>query len=392
MRAFLFIFPCVMCFCTAGCSDPSQTADAHLSDVVVLAPSFTIGTAFGDSAHEFSSIAAIAVSQSGHVLIAEGHAGEIRVFDALARHEKTIGRRGHGPGEFQRIRSMATYGDTIAVLDVGRPSITLLSLRSGATIGTIAMESIRGGAFGDNAAQMHFLSDTTLVIGVGGPWAQGSQDRFDEARVYSTNGALLKRIRVQQTPGEQYRFESHFASTPLEMSLPFQPEYVWTLDPSGAAIGGWGGEYRLVQITFDGDTVGEVSRATAPLPIDSASLSAAISWTERMLQGFRATARGMAFSLPEQQAQFVALSVSDDGRQLWVRRTYWADDPHYDVFVDGQFRCTVKLLGGGYKATMPLPAMIAENRLYRVAFDSLEAEYVLAYRFEEAPGLLQCLR
>lgn len=37
----------------------------------------------------------------GNLVVADGRAGEVRVFDGRGRHLRTLGRKGEGPGEFQ---------------------------------------------------------------------------------------------------------------------------------------------------------------------------------------------------------------------------------------------------------------------------------------------------
>lgn len=89
----------------------------------------------------------------GKIVIAD--AGNVRMLIASAdgRLEKSFGRKGAGPGEFDSILSMHVAGDTILTYDSGLRRVTQWS-RSGALIGTAPIAATEGataeyrGAFG----------------------------------------------------------------------------------------------------------------------------------------------------------------------------------------------------------------------------------------------------
>lgn len=54
----------------------------------------------------FGRIVGIATDTSGNIYVADQQTMNVRVFDSQGRHVRTIGRRGRGPGEFNRIVSM----------------------------------------------------------------------------------------------------------------------------------------------------------------------------------------------------------------------------------------------------------------------------------------------
>src|SRR6185436_12557272 len=72
----------------------------------------------------------------------------VRVFDARGRLLHTVGRRGHGPGEFYQIQAMCrTRGDTLLASDPGNNRITVLD-RNGRIVRTIPLGGL---SVGDNA-------------------------------------------------------------------------------------------------------------------------------------------------------------------------------------------------------------------------------------------------
>ncbi|MGD8602206.1 MAG: hypothetical protein PVF19_12705, partial [Gemmatimonadota bacterium] len=77
-----------------------------------------IGVVEGDPRYAFSRIVAVRTLPGGEILVAEGRAQELRVFDAEGTHLRSFGGPGEGPGEFGMIVSLVgIVGDTVSVWD-----------------------------------------------------------------------------------------------------------------------------------------------------------------------------------------------------------------------------------------------------------------------------------
>jgi hypothetical protein len=77
-----------------------------------------IGTLDGEPEYVFSRIPSLAVADDGSILVSDGVAQELRVYDARGRYQRTIGRRGEGPGEFASAPTIvALAGDTLIAFD-----------------------------------------------------------------------------------------------------------------------------------------------------------------------------------------------------------------------------------------------------------------------------------
>ena len=87
-------------------------------------PSLVLGEASANPAvPQFGRIAAATRLSDGRIVVADGQAVEIHLFDAAGRAASTLGRRGQGPGEFQSIaRLLRVPGDTIVVVEPRRLS------------------------------------------------------------------------------------------------------------------------------------------------------------------------------------------------------------------------------------------------------------------------------
>ncbi|MBC7895111.1 MAG: 6-bladed beta-propeller [Cytophagaceae bacterium] len=80
-------------------------------------PLLSIGGAEGIGPTEFTGVQGAMRASNGLVAVADGGANELRVFDARGAFVRTIGRKGSGPGEFDRLITFVRSGDTMFVVD-----------------------------------------------------------------------------------------------------------------------------------------------------------------------------------------------------------------------------------------------------------------------------------
>jgi hypothetical protein len=80
-------------------------------------PLLQIGGADGTGPTEFAHIWDAARTGGGGVVVTDEPVQELRVFDAGGRFINKMGRKGRGPGEFNQIKNIAVYGDTIYAVD-----------------------------------------------------------------------------------------------------------------------------------------------------------------------------------------------------------------------------------------------------------------------------------
>lgn len=81
----------------------------------------------GPDVEQFGRIQSIVSDSSGRILVLDGLAQHIRVFDPSGEYLHTIGRKGSGPGEFTGAKRMAVgRGDTLWVIDDGEMRYSVL--------------------------------------------------------------------------------------------------------------------------------------------------------------------------------------------------------------------------------------------------------------------------
>jgi hypothetical protein len=92
------------------------------------APQLEIGAADGPTEYQFERIVGIAMLSGGRLVVADGGASEIRIYDATGAFVRADGRPGDGPGEYRQISAIGVGpGDTLWVYDFGLRRFTLLN-------------------------------------------------------------------------------------------------------------------------------------------------------------------------------------------------------------------------------------------------------------------------
>lgn len=90
-------------------------------------PVLSLGGPDAEGPTQFSRIEAIHVDARGRLWVADGQSAELRIFLPNGSHLRTVGGRGEGPGEFQRVRLLGSFrGDSVAVWDNGLARLTVL--------------------------------------------------------------------------------------------------------------------------------------------------------------------------------------------------------------------------------------------------------------------------
>ncbi len=143
------------CSGDAGSAPTAQVLDSagirivtyDLTDVtvptyrIVAEHDLHIGVLDGAPEYTFSRIPDLAIARDGSIIVSDGVAQELRVYDANGAYQRTIGRQGDGPGEFATAPDIAGLaGDTVFAFDSRSRRVTSFSM-SGDLIETTALRS-----------------------------------------------------------------------------------------------------------------------------------------------------------------------------------------------------------------------------------------------------------
>lgn len=269
----------------------------------------TLGSFEGTGPELFGQITDIAVDPAERIWVLEGQAQEVRVFDREGRHVRTIGRKGGGPGEFSQAIGMDWGPDgNLWIPDPQNARITVIDtagelVRMIPAIGGVTIMPWPGG-FGRDG---YFYTYAPI------PGAE----RFRIGLVrYDTAMTPLDTIRPPRYTGPENFFEARTNGGFIRAGVPFSPGLAWRLVPAGGFWALETGTYRLLRITFAGDTLRTVTRAFDPLPVTGADIDAAI---ERLEWFTRQGGKIDRSKFPSTKTPVTGFVVDDEG-YLWVAR------------------------------------------------------------------------
>jgi hypothetical protein len=317
----------------------------------------------------FGRIGDVEADALGRVWVADGQAGEIRVFDAAGRHVRTVGRRGSGPGEFQQIAGMEFAPDgKLWVVDLGNARYSVFDT-AGALVAT---HPRRGGA--------------ALI-----PWTGGfdRQGRLYDAALVARSPTELETALVRWDAGlaradtlrlpayEPPYFEAGGGGPVSRINVPFTGQQVWVLDPSGDVWLGITDRYRFDRMEFAGGTVRALEKKADPVPVTRTDVDRVLyAYADFERQGGKIDRSRIPGTRPPVFGAF----TSPDGH-LWVAPVRKpGESAGYDVFdADGRFLGFVRL---PFPMAITPPPVVRGDALYGVVRDSLGVESVARFRIE----------
>jgi hypothetical protein len=133
-------------------------------------PFLSVGTFQGDSVYQLYQVQGATRLRDGRIVVANAGSGEVRVFDEDGRFLASHGRKGEGPGEFQRPALAGVLGsDTLIVVDADLRRISLLQPEPGFLESVRLSDDAGGGGFPQGV-----FADGKVVLGGGFFWSSDS--------------------------------------------------------------------------------------------------------------------------------------------------------------------------------------------------------------------------
>ena len=315
----------------------------------------------------FTRVAGITADGNGSIYIADGVESEIRVFDSTGAPLRTIGRKGHGPGEFEDLYPLAWLGDTLAALDPGNARIGLMTA-TGTWLGQWRAQRMTG-----SSVRLYEVPGAIYAQG----WRPGGAT-FQETFVRFTAGGagdtlVWPDLRPPRPTGIECRFpeDQGFAG----FAIPFASRPLVTVGARGLVIG-MTGAYRIAFLGSRSDTIRVIENALAPMPVAAEEFRDSLAEYRAFRAKYPNTTCDPADpSAPPAKSVLQAILFDDEGR-MWVeRRTL--DGWVYDVFDPAG-----RLIG---QAPAPardvdLAPYIRRGRVYLVRTDSGGGQVGVVYR------------
>jgi hypothetical protein len=276
----------------------------------------------------------IAVSSQGSIAASQNQDGTIRFFDAQGNALGVFGRKGQGPGEFQRIGGFTWAGDTLMVSDGTTRRYTLISpdrtlVRSVAWPSLVTLPAREGGeaprvrAANPRArySDGSLLLPASLATGSAAPdWPGGGKPGVPFIRVDSS-GAFQRLVAWSQRAQCEAPFDAGAGPGSGGMLIPFCHQALEEVSPDGNlfVLVVKGSErpstFRVTAFRANGDTVFSQPVAFQSVPIPKSVADSARAARARGSQSQKDAAAKMP--IPETYPPFARLIVGRD-ETIWI--------------------------------------------------------------------------
>lgn len=317
------------------------------------------------AAGELENPGSIALAEDGSLIVYENGANVIKVYGPDGALQRTIGRNGQGPGEFQS-GFVALVGDTLLVQDPANTRITSFLWREGKLLEvrrsvccywSPIYTDERGRSWVRSIAS---APDTTIKHSQGFVRFAAAGERADTLFAYERPGL------PEDTPWVVR--EGNL--TRMRMTVPLQPRAVWAIDRSGDLITGFSSEYSLRTTSNGIDTVTLFGRAWTPEPVANDESSALVDSTVARIRksnpnGPSEQVLRVAFDpslIPSRRPAYDKVDVDGAGRRWVWRARRMGADAQFDLFdANGIWLDSVRVPADGWVSNAWSPVSWASN-------------------------------
>ena len=290
---------------------PTLDADRH-----------TWSPAAAASAPPLGAVWSLVADPAGNVYLADESNARIVVFDSAGRFRRVLGRRGHGPGEFEDLASLAWAGDTIAALDWRNGRVMFLGT-DGSWRGSVPAQPISGPEIRLRRAGGTFYQPGYRPA----PGGHGI-----ERLLIGYHGAGLRDTLVLP----DMRIEGNAVECSANggiagFSVPFAPTSIVTVSPDGDVVAARSDDYRIAFLRPNGDTARVVARDVAPVPVTDSEWAAGTAEFREFRRKYpNANCQPAEMTRPGAKAPLRSISFDPHG-QMWVER-WTVDGVAFDLF------------------------------------------------------------
>ena len=206
-----------------------------------LVPETSIGELEGPEEYLFGSVRAIAVDDDHNVYVLDGQARHVRVFDSAGVYVNTFGGRGEGPGEFRVPIGIAVSGGRVMVRDPANARVQLFHLET--------WEAVEW-RYGPSDI---YMSTPLYTDDLGRIYVDISSNEEIRFIVMGPDGTHLDTISAPEAPADfdedRYRMRTEAESgdewISVGATVPFGPDWYWTVHPSGHFVSALSTAYRI---------------------------------------------------------------------------------------------------------------------------------------------------
>jgi len=310
-------------------------------DIFSLEEELSIGEREGKEEYIFSEIRHIAVDEQERIYIVDPKESHIKVFDRNGNYIRTIGKKGQGPGEIGRPRSVSiTSQNEIVVPDSGNRRLAFFTLE---------------GEFIKNISTAEMDLMTTRI---------------------DSKGNIIGIVAVKEEKNPRYelkKFDSDLnylysiGSSPLPNTRSFNPFMAvlrWDVYKDDQIVCGYPEKYEIKIFDKEGKLIRKIIKDYDPVEITKED----INQVEKMPPTIK-------FSIPKYHPAYQWLMADDEGKVfvLTNERVERRGEYYYDIF-DSE---------GKYIAKVPLkarPFVLKKGKLYSAEEDEEGYQVVKRYK------------
>ena len=146
---------CLLIAMAPPCASQSTKSESS----IIAEPRLLLGDGVTEYAFEFPGVAGAFRLNTGEIVAGDAAANTVVILDATGRAVRSFGRRGAGPGEFERLTAVLRVGDSIVARD--SRGIHQLFAPSGGFVRALPRFMLRGA---EGAIVHGYLSDGTAVV------------------------------------------------------------------------------------------------------------------------------------------------------------------------------------------------------------------------------------
>lgn len=332
-----------------------------------------------DTASAFGDVRGVELFAGDQMAVLDYQAGEIRLFDLDGTYRGALAGPGQGPGELGRSNGLFLAADGgLWVNDHGNARLSRFHPTEDVRTVRRFVHSYgylwQGAVDADGRVwdfDIQSLGDADRSPGV----VEGGIAHWIKVYDPATEGADSTRISIDTGRG--------IALPRGSMAIPFDAQTYRTFDPVGGGV--WTGRsdvFRLVRLSYDGDTLAVIEAEVPPVPVTPAERRDAVDRAEDFMERAGRVDVDWDEVIPAHKPLFDQLVVDDAGR-LWVRRSL-DEGVVYHVFeADGRYRGRVHpdFAVHGYF----VPRIRGDTYLGLVT-DDLDVPYVLRATLEDPAG------
>ena len=339
-RAVLTAMMVVMPACQASSSADRaswQTAVDTLGDTIVvrtvgagspprhtLATEMAVGKLEGEDEYTFGAISELAVTAEGDIHAFDQQANQLRRYDAQGTFVTNVGRKGGGPGEYDRVNGLAVAPDgRVFLWDAGNARVTIYSPH-GEPLTTYRMP---GGFYTSNALMLDSAGRVYTRVTIFGD--DVSKWRSVLVR-YGEGGSPVDTLDAPSFDMPQQTIVARREGSTSQNNVPFAPTAQWTIGPDARFVYGRSDAYAIFRQLPDGKVL-RIERETDPVPVSAAEREereASATWNMRRTDP---AWRWNGPPIPDAKPYFTQIRVAQDGR-VWVRLSQPGElDPDADT-------------------------------------------------------------